>query len=137
MNFDFMPELHEPWGYPAALSRMAASSLILFILFKTPRLVCDRHSAGCTVAARRQAVHRARWAHGAGDHEGVRLSDRRRVLAHYPRRYARRGELTSLAELTIDESVTIVGEVRTCHERSMRANAARSSRCRSPTGAGS
>ncbi|MES1169892.1 MAG: OB-fold nucleic acid binding domain-containing protein, partial [Leifsonia sp.] len=42
-------------------------------------------------------------------------------LAHYPRRYARRGELTSLAELTIDENVTIVAEVRNVVERPMRA----------------
>ncbi len=41
-------------------------------------------------------------------------------LAHYPRRYARRGELTSLAELEVDESVTIVAEVRSVSERSMR-----------------
>ncbi|HEV7742130.1 MAG TPA: ATP-dependent DNA helicase RecG [Pseudolysinimonas sp.] len=41
-------------------------------------------------------------------------------LAHYPRRYAKRGELTSLAELTIDEAVTIVAEVRSVTERPMR-----------------
>jgi ATP-dependent DNA helicase RecG len=41
-------------------------------------------------------------------------------LAHYPRRYARRGELTSLAELKVDESVTIVAEVRSVTERPMR-----------------
>jgi len=41
-------------------------------------------------------------------------------LAHYPRRYARRGELTALDELTIDESVTIVAEVRSVSERPMR-----------------
>ena len=34
MNFDFMPELHQTWGYPAALGAMAASSLILYIVFK-------------------------------------------------------------------------------------------------------
>jgi len=43
------------------------------------------------------------------------------LLAHYPRRYARRGELTALSELTIDESVTIVAEVRSVTERPMRA----------------
>jgi ATP-dependent DNA helicase RecG len=42
-------------------------------------------------------------------------------LSHYPRRYARRGELTSLAELTLDENVTIVAEVRSVTERPMRA----------------
>jgi ATP-dependent DNA helicase RecG len=41
-------------------------------------------------------------------------------LAHYPRRYARRGELTSLLELQVDESVTIVAEVRSVVERPMR-----------------
>ncbi|HEU0206919.1 MAG TPA: ATP-dependent DNA helicase RecG [Pseudolysinimonas sp.] len=43
------------------------------------------------------------------------------LLAHYPRRYARRGELTALSELTIDENVTIVAEVRSVTERPMRA----------------
>ena len=42
-------------------------------------------------------------------------------LSHYPRRYARRGELTAISELAIDESVTIVAEVRTVTERPMRA----------------
>lgn len=43
------------------------------------------------------------------------------LLGHYPRRYARRGELTALSELTIDENVTIVAEVRSVTERPMRA----------------
>jgi magnesium transporter len=34
MNFTFMPELSQPWGYPFALGLMAASSLTLFIVFK-------------------------------------------------------------------------------------------------------
>jgi magnesium transporter len=34
MNFDFMPELREWWGYPAALLAMAGSSLVLYIVFK-------------------------------------------------------------------------------------------------------
>ncbi|MBX3193762.1 MAG: ATP-dependent DNA helicase RecG [Microbacteriaceae bacterium] len=42
------------------------------------------------------------------------------LLAHYPRRYARRGELTALDELHVDESVTIVAEVRSVQERAMR-----------------
>ncbi len=42
------------------------------------------------------------------------------LLAHYPRRYARRGELTALDELRIDENVTIVAEVRSVSERDMR-----------------
>ncbi|QEO10630.1 ATP-dependent DNA helicase RecG [Protaetiibacter larvae] len=41
------------------------------------------------------------------------------LLAHYPRRYARRGELTALSELRIDEAVTIVAEVRSVSERRM------------------
>ncbi|MCX7522095.1 ATP-dependent DNA helicase RecG [Microbacterium sp. STN6] len=43
------------------------------------------------------------------------------LLAHYPRRYARRGELTALTSLPVDEQVTIVAEVREARERSMRA----------------
>ncbi|CAN5489176.1 ATP-dependent DNA helicase RecG [soil metagenome] len=43
------------------------------------------------------------------------------LLRHYPRRYARRGELTALSELKLDESVTIVAEVRSVTERPMRA----------------
>ena len=42
------------------------------------------------------------------------------LLAHYPRRYARRGELTALDELRVDENVTIVAEVRSVTERPMR-----------------
>ncbi|MGN6502985.1 MAG: magnesium and cobalt transport protein CorA [Pseudolysinimonas sp.] len=34
MNFRFMPELDQPWGYPFALGLMAASSLALFVVFK-------------------------------------------------------------------------------------------------------
>jgi ATP-dependent DNA helicase RecG len=43
------------------------------------------------------------------------------LLAHYPRRYARRGELTAISELQLDEPVTIVAEVRSVTERPMRA----------------
>ncbi|WP_150306803.1 ATP-dependent DNA helicase RecG [Planctomonas psychrotolerans] len=43
------------------------------------------------------------------------------LLSHYPRRYARRGELTVLSQLPIDENVTIVAEVREVRERSMKA----------------
>lgn len=41
------------------------------------------------------------------------------LLAHYPRRYARRGELTSLDDLRVDDVVTIVAEVRSAHDRQM------------------
>jgi magnesium transporter len=34
MNFDFMPELHQWWGYPAALAAMLASSGALYVVFK-------------------------------------------------------------------------------------------------------
>ena len=34
MNFTYMPELTQPWGYPFALGLMLASSLGLFVLFK-------------------------------------------------------------------------------------------------------
>ena len=34
MNFDFMPELHHAWGYPAALGAMLASSVVLYVVFK-------------------------------------------------------------------------------------------------------
>lgn len=43
------------------------------------------------------------------------------LLAHYPRRYARRGELTALDMLPLNENVTIVAEVRKVQERTMRA----------------
>ncbi len=42
------------------------------------------------------------------------------LLAHYPRRYARRGELTPIASLPIGENVTIVAEVRSVNVRPMR-----------------
>jgi len=35
MNFDFMPELSWPWGYPAALGLMAASVIGLGIFFRS------------------------------------------------------------------------------------------------------
>ncbi|MCU1529934.1 MAG: ATP-dependent helicase RecG [Frondihabitans sp.] len=43
------------------------------------------------------------------------------LLSHYPRRYARRGELTALDHLAVGESITIVAEVLDVRERSMRA----------------
>ncbi|WP_431800995.1 ATP-dependent DNA helicase RecG [Microbacterium sp. bgisy203] len=42
------------------------------------------------------------------------------LLTHYPRRYARRGELTPIASLPLGEQVTIVAEVRSVAERPMR-----------------
>jgi ATP-dependent DNA helicase RecG len=43
------------------------------------------------------------------------------LLSHYPRRYARRGELSALSELPRDENVTIVAEVLQVVNRPMRA----------------
>ena len=43
------------------------------------------------------------------------------LLSHYPRRYAKRGELTALSELEIDANVTIVAEVLEASERRMQA----------------
>lgn len=42
------------------------------------------------------------------------------LVDHYPRRYARRGELTPIASLPIGEQVTIVAEVRSVSSRAMR-----------------
>lgn len=41
------------------------------------------------------------------------------LLAHYPRRYARRGELTPISSLPVGEPVTIVAEVTRVNERRM------------------
>ncbi|MGG7509510.1 ATP-dependent DNA helicase RecG [Plantibacter sp. YIM 135249] len=43
------------------------------------------------------------------------------LLEHYPRRYARRGELTALGTLPLGENVTIVADVLEVRERSMKA----------------
>ncbi len=43
------------------------------------------------------------------------------LLSHYPRRYARRGELSALTELPREENVTIVAEVLQVVNRPMRA----------------
>ena len=42
------------------------------------------------------------------------------ILGHYPRRYATRGELTSIAEIPVGEQVTLVAEVVSVSTRSMR-----------------
>ncbi len=42
------------------------------------------------------------------------------LIDHYPRRYAKRGELTPIADLPVGELVTIVAEVRSVSERPMR-----------------
>ncbi|CAN5356347.1 ATP-dependent DNA helicase RecG [soil metagenome] len=43
------------------------------------------------------------------------------LISHYPRRYARRGELTELSHLPLDENVTIVAEVLQVTKRDMKA----------------
>lgn len=53
--------------------------------------------------------------------KGLGLATVGDLLSHYPRRYAKRGELTALADLEIDSSVTIVAEVLSVAERSMKA----------------
>jgi ATP-dependent DNA helicase RecG len=53
--------------------------------------------------------------------KGLGLATVGDLLSHYPRRYARRGELTALSELEPDSSVTIVAEVLSVQERPMRA----------------
>jgi ATP-dependent DNA helicase RecG len=52
---------------------------------------------------------------------GLALATVGDLLSHYPRRYARRGELTALTQLPIDENVTIVAEVLEVRNRSMKA----------------
>ncbi|MGI6877907.1 ATP-dependent DNA helicase RecG [Microbacterium sp. gxy059] len=42
------------------------------------------------------------------------------LLAHYPRRYAKRGDLTPILELPVGETATIVAEVRRVQARPMR-----------------
>ncbi len=39
MNFEYMPELEQPWGYPAVLLLMASVALGLIILYEAPALV--------------------------------------------------------------------------------------------------
>jgi len=43
------------------------------------------------------------------------------LLRHYPRRYARRGELTDLASLRDGDHVTVFAQVERAHVRRMRA----------------
>jgi magnesium transporter len=34
MNFDFMPELRSPWGYPAVLAAMGLIVLVIYLWFR-------------------------------------------------------------------------------------------------------
>ena len=45
----------------------------------------------------------------------------RDLLRHYPRRYAKRGELTDIASLRVGEEVTIVARVRSAHIQDFRS----------------
>jgi len=74
------------------------------------RFTLDTKLSGILGGRSAQALHRAFGYETAGD-----------LLAHYPRRYAMRGELTALETLPLDESVTIIAEVLEVRERSMRA----------------
>jgi ATP-dependent DNA helicase RecG len=70
----------------------------------------DTKLAGLLGGPTAKALQRA-FGHGtAGD-----------LLAHYPRRYQPRGELTALARLPLDENVTIIADVLEVRERTMRS----------------
>ncbi len=50
-----------------------------------------------------------------GEHLGLRTTGD--LLHHYPRRYAERGELTRLADLPVDEYVTVVAQIAKADKR--------------------
>ncbi|KRE28563.1 ATP-dependent DNA helicase RecG [Agromyces sp. Soil535] len=76
----------------------------------TGRFTLDTRLSGALGGRTAQALERAFGYRTVGE-----------MLAHYPRRYALRGELTALASLPLDENVTIVAEVLEVRERSMRS----------------
>ncbi|KAA9134972.1 ATP-dependent DNA helicase RecG [Microbacterium caowuchunii] len=43
------------------------------------------------------------------------------LLSHYPRRYAKRGELTPIDSLVVGEQVTIVAQIKSANERKMQS----------------
>ncbi|MGW4930884.1 ATP-dependent DNA helicase RecG [Agromyces sp. NPDC004153] len=73
------------------------------------RFTLDTRLSGALGGRTAQAVERAFGYRTVGE-----------LLAHYPRRYALRGELTALASLPLDENVTIVAEVLEVRVREMR-----------------
>ena len=73
------------------------------------RFTLDTRLTGPLGGRTAQAVERAFGYHTVGE-----------MLAHYPRRYMLRGELTALASLPLDENVTIVAEVLEVRVRDMR-----------------
>ncbi len=52
--------------------------------------------------------------------ESLNLHTVRDLLRHYPRRYASRGEMTSLSDLQVGDRVTVVAQVRNVSSRRMR-----------------
>ncbi|SNS06073.1 ATP-dependent DNA helicase RecG [Geodermatophilus pulveris] len=52
--------------------------------------------------------------------ESLDLHTVRDLLRHYPRRYARRGEMTRLDDLQVGDRVTVLAQVRTVSTRKMR-----------------
>jgi ATP-dependent DNA helicase RecG len=52
--------------------------------------------------------------------EQLELRTVRDLLRHYPRRYARRGEMTRLSDLQVGDRVTVLAEVRSVSTRPMR-----------------
>ncbi|GAA2013036.1 ATP-dependent DNA helicase RecG [Microbacterium ulmi] len=75
-----------------------------------PGLTLDSRLDGAVGGKTAAALERAFGMRTVGD-----------VLSHYPRRYARRGELTPISSLPVGEPVTIVAEVRRVNERRMQA----------------
>jgi ATP-dependent DNA helicase RecG len=73
-----------------------------------PALSLESRLDGAVGGKTAGALERAFGMHTVGD-----------LLAHYPRRYARRGELTPISSLPLGEPVTIVAEVRRASERRM------------------
>src|SRR3954453_904758 len=50
----------------------------------------------------------------------LQLRTVRDLLRHYPRRYARRGEITKLDDLQVGDRVTVLAQIRKVSTRSMR-----------------
>jgi ATP-dependent DNA helicase RecG len=73
-----------------------------------PMLTLDSRLDGAVGGKTASALERAFGMRTVGD-----------ALAHYPRRYARRGELTQISSLPVGEAVTIVAEVKRANERKM------------------
>ena len=57
---------------------------------------------------------------GSAVEESLGLRTVRDLLRHYPRRYARRGEMAKLGELQVGDRVTVLAKVKTVNTRRMR-----------------